>query len=202
MEVILSPAASVWPLNVLPAVFWRGFRRPCLQHSCPGAADAPVSTDRVFRDVLRASHAGRSPWRLWLIFSGILPRSKGACSRCKRGGAAAFRAVVLSQVQGGSPDALRSCCRKLKKVATRPRRRRRDGVRSIRLAGSLGHGRIADASRQPSAIHVGLAARKQPTNRRCAPPPGHWGTSRPSQPWWTVRLVYDGVARRLSVIVG
>ena len=201
MEVVSSPAASVRPLQVFPAVVRRGFRRPCLQRNCPGAADAPVSTDRVFRDVLRASHAGRSPWRLWLIFSGILPRSKGARSRCKRGGAAAFRAAVLPRSQGGPPDALRSLCRKLKKVATRPRRRRRDGVRPIRLAGSLGHDRIG-ASRQPSAIHVGLAARKQPTDRRCAPPPGHWGTSRPSQPWWTVVLVYDGVARRLSVIVG
>ena len=52
MEVVSSPAASVRPLQVFPAVVRRGFRRPCLQRSCPGAANAPVSTDRVFRCVL------------------------------------------------------------------------------------------------------------------------------------------------------
>ena len=77
-----------------------------------------------------------------------------------------------------------------------------DGGRPRRPAGSASRDLIGDDSTKPSAIHDGLAARKQPTDRRWTPPPGHRGTSRSSQPWWTALLVYDGGARSASVILG
>ena len=77
-----------------------------------------------------------------------------------------------------------------------------DGGRPRRPAGSASRDLIGDDSTKPSAIHDGLAARKQPTDRRWTPTPGHRGTSRSSQPWWTALLVYDGGARSASVILG
>ena len=68
-------------------------------------------------------------------------------------------------------------------------------------AGSATRDLIGDDSTNPSAIHGGLPARKQPTDRRFTPPPGYRGTLRSSQPWWTALLVSDGGTRRASVIL-